>query len=616
MTADKSFGRVVPIINISNPLDPRSLGFWNFVNTPGFSSSIAVDNRFGYLVIPNTLRILKYQDIVDASGISPTISITSPTSGKPVIQGQTITVSANATDDVAVASVSFYVNGQLAISTSSTPYQLIYTVPDSASALTFGATAVDFGNNVGAAPNVTVAVIPDPLTTLTGRTVDRKGSAIGGAAVKVLSLSTTSANDGSFSISGLPTIHGNLVVQAQATVNGTRLFGQSLPKIPVLGGVIQLGDLVLTPAPIVTAIQPKAALAATSVVLQITGSNLFGSTFAFQPSGGINIAPAKISPDGSSATISANVLSTALGRYVLFATNPAGTSSTLQQPGNTLTIPGTDPTADPDGDGLSNAQEIELGTDPLNPDTDGDGYPDGLEIALGSDPLNPNSIPSAGSLFSPATTVSTFSLLNAVSPGTGQPVSLATTSTFSLLNAVSPGTGQPVSLATTSTFSLLNTVNPGTGQPVIFVPNFEFSLLNLAISGSQSILAEPYTLFSLWNGPGSPPNVSPANSQNETINKLAALLKSLPLRDRWQLSLLFAGPDSDGDGIPDAIEVALGLDPLNPDTDGDGIPDGVELMLGSDPRDPRSTPAPVQLVAPPEIFGQPLSVQSLSENFR
>ena len=32
---------------------------------------------------------------------------------------------------------------------------------------------------------------------------------------------------------------------------------------------------------------------------------------------------------------------------------------------------------DPDGDGLTNFQEFQLGTDPLNADTDGDGMPDG-----------------------------------------------------------------------------------------------------------------------------------------------------------------------------------------------------------------------------------------------
>ena len=46
---------------------------------------------------------------------------------------------------------------------------------------------------------------------------------------------------------------------------------------------------------------------------------------------------------------------------------------------------------DTDGDGLTNRQEIELGTDPQNPDTDGDGLLDGDEVQRGTDPLNPDS---------------------------------------------------------------------------------------------------------------------------------------------------------------------------------------------------------------------------------
>lgn len=37
-----------------------------------------------------------------------------------------------------------------------------------------------------------------------------------------------------------------------------------------------------------------------------------------------------------------------------------------------------------------------------------------------------------------------------------------------------------------------------------------------------------------------------------------------------------AGPDSDGDGLPDSAEVLLGTDPHNPDTDGDGQNDKVD----------------------------------------
>ena len=43
--------------------------------------------------------------------------------------------------------------------------------------------------------------------------------------------------------------------------------------------------------------------------------------------------------------------------------------------------------ADSDGDGLTDAQEEGLGTDPYNPDTDGDGMPDGWEVTNSLSPL-------------------------------------------------------------------------------------------------------------------------------------------------------------------------------------------------------------------------------------
>ena len=63
------------------------------------------------------------------------------------------------------------------------------------------------------------------------------------------------------------------------------------------------------------------------------------------------------------------------------------------------------------------------------------------------------------------------------------------------------------------------------------------------------------------------------------------------------------GLDSDGDGLTDRQEAALGTNPLEPDSDGDGIPDG------ADPRPTESSSAPPTLelsideldVSPPEL---------------
>ncbi|HEX9709437.1 MAG TPA: hypothetical protein VGB42_05665, partial [Candidatus Thermoplasmatota archaeon] len=55
-------------------------------------------------------------------------------------------------------------------------------------------------------------------------------------------------------------------------------------------------------------------------------------------------------------------------------------------------VAGFDPTdpldalRDPDGDGLTNIEEFNRGTDPSNPDSDGGGTPDGWEVLNGLDP--------------------------------------------------------------------------------------------------------------------------------------------------------------------------------------------------------------------------------------
>lgn len=50
---------------------------------------------------------------------------------------------------------------------------------------------------------------------------------------------------------------------------------------------------------------------------------------------------------------------------------------------------GTDQQADPDQDGLTTHAEIEMETDPANPDTDGDGVTDGDEAMAGTNPRAP-----------------------------------------------------------------------------------------------------------------------------------------------------------------------------------------------------------------------------------
>ncbi len=77
--------------------------------------------------------------------------------------------------------------------------------------------------------------------------------------------------------------------------------------------------------------------------------------------------------------------------YLLTATTGCLEDRTLDKERTGLGTSGLTPTDDDrDGDGLTNDEEAELGTDPDNPDSDGDGLNDGAEKDIGTDPLNPD----------------------------------------------------------------------------------------------------------------------------------------------------------------------------------------------------------------------------------
>jgi hypothetical protein len=94
-------------------------------------------------------------------------------------------------------------------------------------------------------------------------------------------------------------------------------------------------------------------------------------------------------------TVTADVL----GRGATLFTVPAGLSLDLLYVQAAVVLPSQVLTFGPvpieivrgdgdlDDDGLTLAQESNLGTDPLNPDSDFDGIVDGIEVALGTDPL-------------------------------------------------------------------------------------------------------------------------------------------------------------------------------------------------------------------------------------
>jgi hypothetical protein len=256
--ADVKFFNGIPITDISDPTNLHARAILNFPQRDDNAMGIAADGTYVYLATEHSnlskfgsvgdsrLYIGQYLALVDNKGIPPTASITAPVSGATVIEGATLAITVNATDDVAVAAVNFLSNGQIVFTSTSAPYQFNFTVPSGVPSLTLGATAVDLGGNVGTAQPVTINVIPDPGTTVSGQVVDSNGVPVSGATVTTGSRSGTTQADGSFAIPGVPTVRGNIVVSAKASANGISLTGQSGSFAPVAAGITNVGNIVVT----------------------------------------------------------------------------------------------------------------------------------------------------------------------------------------------------------------------------------------------------------------------------------------------------------------------------------------------------------------------------------
>lgn len=178
---------------------------------------------------------------------------------------------------------------------------------------------------------------------------------------------------------------------------------------------------------------------------------------------------------------------------------------------------------DADGDGLTNLQEYELGTNPCNPDTDGDGMPDGWEIAHGLDPLDPSD-----------------ALLDPDGDGLINLLEWQFNSDPNKADGDIAGTGQQIPHPDTGEFN--------TGDGLNDLEELLLGLNPLAYDTHNS--SHFRTGLTHWL------------QHNDT------------------------GVDTDGDGLSDLAESAWGTDPNNPDTDGDGMPDGWEVMNGLNPLDP------------------------------
>ncbi len=179
----------------------------------------------------------------------PFVAVLEPTDGDEVTAGGRLQVLVGADDDTGVT-LTRLLAGALAVGEDADPpYAFEVDVPVGDSQLTLLAEAVDTVEQVGVSAQVTLEIVPDPLTTVFGRVLDSNGQPVAGAGVETaVTFADVTGVDGFFSISGVPTALGGLVVTASAELGGVLAVGASAAAPPVVGGVTDVGDITLAEA--------------------------------------------------------------------------------------------------------------------------------------------------------------------------------------------------------------------------------------------------------------------------------------------------------------------------------------------------------------------------------
>ena len=182
--------------------------------------------------------------IIRRNDLPPTIVITSPMPGEEIIEGDEITVAAEATDDIGITQVEFFMDGAAIGVDTSAPYAVIAAptgTGETGRLVRLGAIALDSAANTVTANEVLVQLIPDPLTTVVGRVVDDSGLPVEDATVSCLGIDAITIADGSFEISSIGTLDETIGCIAQTDTAS----GISDRMAPVRGGITDMGDIIL-----------------------------------------------------------------------------------------------------------------------------------------------------------------------------------------------------------------------------------------------------------------------------------------------------------------------------------------------------------------------------------
>lgn len=151
--ADQLFPNAIAYINVRDPSNPVFQGIIDLSTSRDYAGiGIALDGGYVYSTREDSdsntkLFIAQYSVIDDLLAVPPILEILQPQQNGNIVEGTMVNALANASDDIGVKSVSFYINGELQSADSTEPYEAILSIPFGNSTATLTVTALDFGGN-------------------------------------------------------------------------------------------------------------------------------------------------------------------------------------------------------------------------------------------------------------------------------------------------------------------------------------------------------------------------------------------------------------------------------------------------------------------------------------
>ena len=325
----------------------------------------------------------------------PTVSLLAPAEGTVLVPGSLVTLRAEADDEGEIVAVTFRVDGVELETLETPPFEVPLVVPEGVDEVAIEVVAEDDGGQTAsdlrtfqveaAEPPATSARFADlcgdattPLQPVLGAFACVDGLASEGEVVEVVVVPESDAV--------LLTVRLGGLVGPLEPARLDAVLSLDLDGDPTTGRRARVDEL---------SIHPETGLGVEVEILVERGESTVPLTFT--PDAFTLALPRTLLGDGAVRWALA-VLRVAENDIILLSSPPADRAQKLSQGFQPLDFDtlvdvapngGSHPlvpTADTDGDTLSDAAEDAAGTDPLRVDTDGDGLLDAYELATGLDP--------------------------------------------------------------------------------------------------------------------------------------------------------------------------------------------------------------------------------------